>query len=92
LVLCCDGVWEGINSSNISQDLVNQFNKRVRELVNSGKTPSEARKIAAQEFFGQVFFQLNLGGDIGNLNPVYLTRKEVTDLSGDNATAVVVKF
>jgi protein phosphatase len=92
LVLCCDGVWEGINSSNISQDLVNQFNKMVEALVQSGKTLSEARKIAAQEFFGQVFFQLNLGGDIKNLNPVYLTREEVTNFSGDNATAVVVKF
>ena len=92
LVLCCDGVWEGVDPTKIPDELITQFNERVKKLKQEGKQEGDAREIAAQEFFGQVFFQVILGGDLNNLNPRFLTREEITNLSGDNATAVVVKF
>jgi len=92
LILCCDGVWEGVDPARIPNELITQFSNRIEELRQEGKQEEEARRIAAQEFFGQVFYQIMLGGNLNNLNPGFLTREEITNLSGDNATAVVVKF
>ncbi|MEM5800976.1 MAG: protein phosphatase 2C domain-containing protein [Candidatus Aenigmatarchaeota archaeon] len=59
---------------------------------NEGLDLTQARRKAALKFFGRVFWYINLGGRIENLNPQYLTREEVGNLSKDNVTAVIVNF
>jgi serine/threonine protein phosphatase PrpC len=92
LVLCCDGVWEGINTDQIPQDLLTQFNNKVTELTKQGKSQKEAREIAAKEFFAQLFKQFNLQEDLDNLDPARIASNETAQLSKDNATVVIVNY
>jgi protein phosphatase len=92
LILCCDGVWEGIDRNQISQDLLTQFHNRTKELIGQGISDERAREFAAKEFFAQLFKQFNLQGNLDDPDPTRIASEETAQLSRDNATAVVVRY
>lgn len=86
LILCSDGVWEGVNQLVLNP----QYRPYYYELSKNekGRYSSQLVKL----IMGKIFLWEILKGDINNITPDFLTSKDIYERSRDNATAVVVSF
>lgn len=83
LISCSDGVWEGVNRNSAVLQTID------REYLNNIAGGMD-REAAAMLAFGRIFRDMNLAGLPNEESlAVYLTRSEVGELSGDNATVTV---
>lgn len=92
LILCCDGVWEGIDRNNAEvQSTLKNIDNKFEDAIKSG-VPIH---VAANRAFGEIFKVINLAGLPANATQdqivAYLTRDEVGKNSEDNVSAVVIQ-